>query len=48
LRGKQTKNEKLIPSYFEGKIRNYDGNIAFLLSKMLEREEDDRWDFMRV
>jgi hypothetical protein len=48
LRGKQTKNEKLVPSFFEGKIRSYDSNIAFLLSKMLEREEPDRWDFIQV
>ncbi len=48
LTGKPTKNEKLDPSFFEGEIRSYDSKIAFLLSKMLEREEPDRWDFIQV
>jgi hypothetical protein len=48
LRGKQTKNDKLVPSFFEKNICPYDNNIAVLLSKMLEREEPDRWDFIQV
>lgn len=48
IRAKNCPNEKITPELFSKKIRYFDVNVSFLLSKMLEYDEKNRWDFIQV
>ena len=48
MRVKKSSNDDIKPRLFEKLKKLYDPNILHLLSKMLEPEEDARWDFIRT